>query len=183
MERVWQFAHCRVRLVQGDIADMAVDAVVNPANNELWMGGGVAGALRQAGGRRIEAEAVANGPVPPGEALVTGGGRLPARYVIHAVTMEAGHTADRAAVARAMRNALNRCVELGVYSVAFPAMGAGAGSCPAAEAAGAMFDALLTHLAANRLPGEVTFVFRDADTRVVFFAECARRAGVMRDHA
>lgn len=177
MERAWRFGHCRMRLFRGDIAGLAVEAVVNPANGRLWMGSGVAGSLKRAGGPSIEEEAVACGPIEPGEAVVTGGGSLPDRYVIHAVTIRPDRTTDGEAIARATRNALRRCAELGLYSVAFPAMGTGVGGFPPAEAARLMFDALIHHLARHRLPGEVTFALYDQEAFGAFAAECARRSG------
>ncbi|MDQ3830194.1 MAG: macro domain-containing protein, partial [Candidatus Tectomicrobia bacterium] len=76
-----------LEVVQGDITECAVDAVVNAANNHLWMGAGVAGAIKRKGGQVIEDEAVRQGPIPVGEAVVTSGGTLQARYVIHAAAM------------------------------------------------------------------------------------------------
>ncbi|MDA8144897.1 MAG: macro domain-containing protein [Thermaerobacter sp.] len=125
----------RVRVVQGDIAEQAVDAVVNAANNALWMGAGVAGALRRRGGAGIEAEAMAQGPIPVGEAVVTGGGALPARHVIHAAVMGQDLTTDAEKIRRATTNALARAEELGAQSVAFPALGTGVGGFPLEEAA------------------------------------------------
>src|SRR5215813_8173863 len=91
---------------QGDISQAAVDAVVNAANNHLWMGAGVAGALKRAGGSEVEREAVAKGPVEIGEAVVTSGGALPAKYVIHAAVMGQDLTTDRSKIGRATRNSL-----------------------------------------------------------------------------
>jgi len=77
----------RMRVAEQDIASLDVDAVVNAANDHLWMGAGVAGALKRAGGDEIEREAMAKGPIKVGEAVVTSGGRLRARHVIHAAVM------------------------------------------------------------------------------------------------
>ena len=76
-----------LEVMQGDITTCAVDAVVNAANNHLWMGAGVAGAIKRQGGQAIEDEAVRQGPIPVGAAIVTGSGLLKARYVIHAAAM------------------------------------------------------------------------------------------------
>ena len=76
-----------VEIADGDLAAEAADAVVNAANNHFWMGGGVAGALKARGGQAIEAEAMAQGPVEPGECVITSAGKLPARHVIHAAVM------------------------------------------------------------------------------------------------
>src|SRR2546426_8704693 len=77
----------QLAVVEGDIAGLEVDAVANAANDRLWMGGGVAGALKRAGGEEIEREAVAKGPIPLGSAVATGAGRLPARWVLHGAVM------------------------------------------------------------------------------------------------
>src|SRR5262249_28945370 len=90
--------HTTIETQQGDISQARVDAVVNAANNHLWMGGGVAGALKRAGGIEIEREATAKGPIPIGEAVVTTGGALPAKYVIHAAAMGQDLATDRAKV-------------------------------------------------------------------------------------
>ncbi|MGH3031691.1 MAG: macro domain-containing protein, partial [Gaiellaceae bacterium] len=76
-----------LEVVEGDITALDVDAIANAANDRLWMGAGVAGAIKRAGGEEIEREAVAKGPITVGEAVATGGGRLLARYVIHGAVM------------------------------------------------------------------------------------------------
>jgi O-acetyl-ADP-ribose deacetylase len=122
---------------RGDISRTEVDAVVNAANNHLWMGAGVAGALKRAGGSEIETEAVSKGPIEIGEAVFTTGGKLPAKYVIHAAAMGQDLATDSAKIQDATRNALIRAEELQCESIAFPALGTGVGGfCPddAAEA-------------------------------------------------
>src|SRR5687768_4302244 len=76
-----------IEIVEGDIAAQDTDAIVNAANNHFWMGAGVAGAIKARGGVEIEREAMAQGPVDPGRCVVTSGGRLAARHVIHAAVM------------------------------------------------------------------------------------------------
>ncbi len=120
-----------MRLMKGDITELEVDAIVNPANTKLLMGGGVAGAIKRKGGREIEEEALRKGPVPIGEAVVTGAGRLRARYVIHAPTvMTPGGRSSPQYVRKAVRAALKKAKELGLKVVAFPAMGSGVGGVP-----------------------------------------------------
>src|SRR5437867_13075033 len=94
------------------------------------MGSGVAGALKRAGGLEIEHAAVATGPVQVGEAVVTNGGALPARYVIHAAVMGRDLRTDQSKIRQGTKNALVRARELGSGSVAFPARGTGVGGCP-----------------------------------------------------
>ena len=127
-----------IEIQRGDISKAKVDAVVNAANNHLWMGSGVAGALKRAGGIEIETEAVSKGPIEIGEAVATSGGRLPAKYVIHAAAMGQDLTTERSKIAMATRNSLARAAELGVESVAFPALGTGVGGFPPESAADAM---------------------------------------------
>lgn len=161
---------CRVRLFQGDIAAVPAEALVNAANSRLWMGGGVAGAIKRAGGSEIEREAMSLGPRPCGDAVVTGAGRLSARYVIHAVTMAPGRHADAALVRRATGNALLRCAELGVKSVAFPALGTGSGGLAIATAARAMLDALRHHVSRHHCPSEVILVHLALEPLLAFAA-------------
>jgi O-acetyl-ADP-ribose deacetylase len=127
-----------LRVVQGDISTFQGDAVVNAANNHLRMGGGVAGALLRRGGGVIQEECDAlvrkDGPLQVGEAAITGGGSLPARYVIHAAAM-----GDLPITTESIRSATRSALELarkhGVLSIAFPILGAGIAGFPFDEAA------------------------------------------------
>ncbi len=132
----------KVKLVEGDITELATDAIVNAANNHFWMGAGVAGAIKRKGGEEIEREAMAKGPQPVGEAIVTGGGRLKARYVIHAAVMGQDLVTDGEKIQAATYNALLRAHELGLKSIAFPALGTGVGGFSLEEAARIMFQAV-----------------------------------------
>lgn len=129
-----------IEVIQGDLTQMECDAVVNAANNLLWMGGGVAGALKRAGGIDIETEAVRKGPVAVGEAVVTGAGKLKAKYVIHAAVMGQDLRTDADKIRQATRNSLLRAEELGIKSIAFPALGTGVGGFPLAECAQIMLE-------------------------------------------
>ena len=111
LRREWNmFVHMPLELevVEGDIAALDVDAVANAANDRLWMGAGVAGALKRAGGEEIEREAVAKGPIALGDAVATGAGRLPARWVIHAAVMGQDLRTSAEAIASATRRARSR---------------------------------------------------------------------------
>jgi O-acetyl-ADP-ribose deacetylase (regulator of RNase III) len=130
-----------LEVVQGDITECAVDAIVNAANNHLWMGAGVAGAIKRKGGQVIEDEAVRQGPIPVGEAVVTGGGSLKARYVIHAAAMGHDLVTNADLIRQATINSLKRAIDLGLTSVALPALGTGVGGFPVHEAAQVMIDA------------------------------------------
>jgi len=131
-----------VRIVQGDICDRQADAVVNAANNHLWMGGGVAGALKRRGGAEIEQEAVRQGPVAVGEAVATTAGRLSAKHVIHAAVMGQDLVTSADAIRRATASALALADRLGLASIAFPALGTGVGGFPLRECAGIMLEAV-----------------------------------------
>jgi len=131
---------------RGDISQAKVDAIVNAANNHLWMGAGVAGALKRAGGAEIEQEAVAKGPVEIGEAIVTKGGALHAKYVIHAAVMGQDLRTDESKISKATRNSLIRARELGIRSIAFPALGTGVGGFPPDLAADAMITECISFM-------------------------------------
>jgi len=125
----------QLALWNGDICDLEVDAIVNPANVTLWMSTGVAGAIKRRGGDAIEFAAVRQAPVALGEAIVTDAGSLAARWVIHAVSLDHQRRTSAEAIGRAVRSALARARELGVETLAIPALGTGVGGFPLAEAA------------------------------------------------
>ncbi len=148
-----------ISLIRGDIAAQDTDAVVNAANNALWMGAGVAGAIKRAGGQEIEREAVAKGPIPIGEAAVTGAGRLKARYVIHAAVMGQDLRTDADKIRSATENSLRRADELGLKSIAFPALGTGVGGFPLDECARVMLEVVRRHTGGSL--EQVLFVLYD----------------------
>jgi len=117
----------KIELTEGDIARVHADAIVNAANNHLWMGAGVAGAIKRAGGSEIEAEAVKLGPIEVGEVAVTGAGTLAARHVIHAAVMGQDLIPSADSIRQSTRNALSAADELKLKSIAFPALGTGVG--------------------------------------------------------
>ncbi len=117
----------KIEIVQGDITRQEVDAIVNAANNYLWMGAGTAGAIVRAGGREIEDEAIRQGPIEVGEAVVTGSGDLQCRHVIHAAAMGQDLHTSADKIRASTDNALKRAEELRLSSVAFPALGTGVG--------------------------------------------------------
>ena len=161
-----------VKIAQGDIAEADSEAIVNAANNHLWMGAGVAGAIKRKGGQEIEAEAMSKGPIPVGQAVATGAGRLRARYVIHAAAMGQDLQTDAQKIRDATRNALRVAEELGVQSIAFPALGTGVGGFSVAECARLMLDVVRLHQG-NHVK-TVTFVLFGPDA----FEAFAKQAGV-----
>jgi len=115
-----------IRIAKGDITTFEGDAIVNAANDRLILGSGVAGAIRKKGGPEIQEECDRHGPIRVGEAAVTGAGRLPVRYVIHAAVL-GSEPASYDSVRRATEAALARARELGLETVAFPLLGTGVG--------------------------------------------------------
>lgn len=134
------------------------------------MGGGVAGAIKRAGGAQIEREAVAQGPVEAGEAVVTGAGRLPCRYVIHAATMGQDLRTSADLIRRATHSSLLRAVELKIGTLAFPALGTGVGGFPVDHAARLMVDGVAAHLHGSTSLREVIFVVVSSDAERAFRA-------------
>jgi len=136
-----------ITAVTGDITKLEVDAIVNPANSLLIMGGGVAGAILRAGGREIQDEALKQAPVPVGKAIATKAGKLKARHVIHAPTMERpAMQIGKQNVESAVRGALECAERFGVKSLAFPGMGTGVGGFDVDEAAKIMVNEIRKHI-------------------------------------
>jgi O-acetyl-ADP-ribose deacetylase len=129
----------------GDITALEVDAIANAANDHLWMGSGVAGALKRAGGEEIEREAVAKGPIPLGTAVATGAGRLKAKHVLHGAVMGQDLQTNADLVRRTTRSCLELADELGAHSLALPAFGTGVGGFPLDECARIMVAEARAH--------------------------------------
>jgi len=134
-----------LEVVEGNIAKLEVDAIANAANDRLWMGAGVAGAIKGAGGEEIEREAVAKGPIEIGDAVATGAGSLPAKHVIHGAVMGQDLRTDAELVRKTTRRTLEMAEELGARSVALPAFGTGVGGFPLKECAAIMVDVARSH--------------------------------------
>ena len=132
-----------ISIVQGDITEIKADALVNAANNELWMGLGVAGALKRKGGKEIETEAMSKGPIKPGEAIETTAGKLEAKYVIHAAGMRSDGYITKEILENSILNSLKIAEKLELRSIAFPAIGTGVAGFPEAECAKIMAEVIL----------------------------------------
>ena len=158
----------RSSLQQGDITDAEVDAVVNAANTQLQLGAGVAGAIRRKGGPTIQHECDAIGPVPLGEAALTRGGELTARYVIHAASMHLGGLTSEESLQAATVNSLKRATEKQLTSIAFPAIGTGIAGFPLERCAAIMLDEVRKHLSGQTSLQHVSFVLFDAPALHVF---------------
>lgn len=136
----------KLKIYQGDITNSDCQAIVNAANNHLWMGGGVAGAIKKKGGNIIEKEAVNKGPIQVGEAVITTGGKLKAKYVIHAAAMSPGRPATAESIVKATKNCLKLAEEEHIRSIAFPALGTGVAGFPLDQAADIMLEEIISHL-------------------------------------
>jgi len=172
----------RIRVLRGDItawsSDLRPSAIVNPANSLMMMGGGVAGAIRRAGGAEIEEEARRHAPVPVGKAVATGAGRLPVDYVIHTPTMEQpAMRTDADKVRKAMKAALTCADEVGVKAMAFPGLGTGVGGLSPDEAAQVMMEVLKEHIDAGTGLRAVDFVAFTADLEEAFSKWASRLFG------
>jgi len=166
-----------IEVYRGDITQLELDALVNAANNRLWMGGGVAGALKRAGGREIEAEAVKKGPIPIGEAVATGAGGLKAKYIIHAAVMGQDLKTDAENIRQATLSSLLRGDELGIKSIAFPALGTGVGGFPLGECARIMISQVRQYSAKKTGLERVVFVLYDEPAYQAFGQELDRQLG------
>lgn len=135
----------RITVREVDITSLDVDAIVNAANDRLWMGAGVAGAIKRVGGDIIESQAIALGPIVVGDAIFTTGGRLRARNVIHAAVMGQDLKTSAGAITTATRSSLRVAEGIGAMSIGFPAFGTGIGAFPIAECAALMVAEVLRH--------------------------------------
>ncbi len=175
MAREIRVGDCVMRLHRGDITLLAVDAIVNAANSSLMGGGGVDGAIHRAGGPDIVEEcrkfpAGPEGRCPRGQAVVTGAGRLPAKWVIHTVgpVWRGGAKGEDAVLADAYRNSLARAVEKGCASVAFPSISTGVYGYPIEKASAVAVATVKAFLAEKGAPREVVFVLFSAGDLAVY---------------
>ena len=150
----------RIDLIRGDITKLEVDAIVNAANSTLLGGGGVDGAIHRAAGPQLLEECRSLGGCPAGEAKITRGYRLPARFVIHTVgpVWSGGKLGEAETLANCYHNSLGVAVAHGVGTIAFPAISCGAYRYPIDEAATIAFETSAAFLAEESLIQRVTFV-------------------------
>ena len=137
-----------LEVMAADVTRLEVDAIANAANTELRHGGGVAGAIARAGGPEVQRESDARAPIELGEAVETSAGHMPARWVIHAATMELGGPTSADIIERATRSTLAKAEELGARSLALVAFGTGVGGFPIDEAARIMVPVAQEHTGA-----------------------------------
>jgi O-acetyl-ADP-ribose deacetylase (regulator of RNase III) len=165
----------QIHIAKADITEMAVDAIVNPANSLGIMGGGVAAAIARKGGPSIQKEAMSMAPIAIGAAVVTAAGKLWAKHVIHAPTMEEPGTKVGVENARrAARAALIAAALRGFDVIAIPGLGTGLGGLDPAEAARTMVDELRAH----RQPKPVTVYLVDINDEILACLEEAFRSAI-----
>lgn len=135
----------QLEVMQADVTQLEVDAIANAANTQLAHGGGVAAAISRAGGPEVQRESDERAPIGLGEAVETSAGAMPARWVIHAATMELGGPTSADIIGRATGSTLAKAEELGCRSLALVAFGTGVGGFPLEGAAGIMVGAAREH--------------------------------------
>jgi O-acetyl-ADP-ribose deacetylase (regulator of RNase III) len=158
----------RIQLWNGDICELEVDAIVNPANPSLWMSTGVGQALKAAAGDEVEFAAVRQVPVSVGDAVVTDAGRLAARLLIHAVSLDRARRTNAVAIESAVRSAFARAREYHVTTLAMPALGTGVGGFPLDAAAAIMVATVRAELRRSPSIQSVTFALRGAAAYAAF---------------
>ena len=162
-----------VEVLETDITTLEVDAIANAANTRLAHGGGVAGAISRAGGPQVQRESARRAPIRLGEAVETTAGNMPARWVIHAATMELGGPTSADIIRRATAATLWKAEELGARSLALVAFGTGVGGFPVAEAAEIEADEVRRHLDSGSRLQRIVFAVRGAEAREAFEAAVA----------
>jgi O-acetyl-ADP-ribose deacetylase len=160
----------RIELWNGDICHLEVDAIVVPAATSLWMSAGLAAEVKRAGGDEIEFAAVRQGPAGLGDAIVTPAGRLAAKVVIHAVSLERDRRTSAEAIETAVRSTVARANELQISSMAIPALGTGIGGFPLDEAARIVVETVRDELESPTALEHVIFALRVAAPYAAFAA-------------
>lgn len=158
----------KIAIQQGDLTDMDTDAIVNAANNDLHLGAGVAGAIRRKGGDEIQRECDAIGSIPVGYAAITSGGKLKARHVIHAASMQLGGGTTAANLRTSVAHSLRIAAERGLKTIAFPAVGTGIAGFPLDECAMIMLQEAAQHLKSETSLEKIYFVLFDDRACEVF---------------
>jgi O-acetyl-ADP-ribose deacetylase (regulator of RNase III) len=158
----------KVEVLETDITTLEVDAIANAANTELKHGGGVAGAISRAGGPEVQRESDRRAPVGLGAAVETTAGDMPARWVIHAATMELGGPTSADVIRRATAATLWKAEELNARSLALVAFGTGVGGFPLDQAAEIEADEVRRHLDSGSRLERIVFAVRGAEAREAF---------------
>ena len=158
----------KIEIIEGDLTEMDVDAIVNAANNDLQLGGGVAGAIRRKGGPEIQKECDDIGQVPVGGAAITAGGKLKARHVIHAASMQLGGKTSAHSLRSSTAHSLRIAAQKGLKTIAFPAVGTGIAEFPLRECAEIMLREVAKHFEQPTSVEKVSFVLFDKEALASF---------------
>jgi O-acetyl-ADP-ribose deacetylase (regulator of RNase III) len=164
----WRYSERTLRIVEGDLALLDVDAVVNAANNQLILGGGVAGAISRHGGPAIQEECDKLAPVETGRAVITGAGNLKARFVIHAVGPVYGEGGEDDKLKSATRSSLEIARDRKLESIALPAISTGIFGFPIQRASEVMLRTAVAFLRGNTLPRAIVFCLYGREAAAVF---------------
>ena len=166
--------HKKIELIQGDITEIEVDAIVNAANSSLLGGGGVDGAIHRKGGKVILEECKkireAQGGCPTGDAVITTGGNLPAKYVIHTVgpVWQGGNSKEKQLLGNAYFNSLSIAEKRKFYSIAFPNISTGVYDYPKRDAAIVAVESVKDFMPNNTYPEKVIFVCFDNENFLIY---------------
>jgi O-acetyl-ADP-ribose deacetylase (regulator of RNase III) len=160
-----------IEVVRGDITDQSTDVIVNAANNHLWMGGGVAGAIRRRGGPDVEKAAIDLGPINVGESVITGAGELLAKHVIHAAVMGQDLHTNETMIRNATLSSLRLAESKGFHSISYPALGTGVGGFSMFHCAKIMITESVGFLLEAKHLNLIRFVLFDARSAGIFEAE------------
>jgi O-acetyl-ADP-ribose deacetylase (regulator of RNase III) len=164
-----------ISVVQGDIAEQETDAIVNAANNQLWMGAGVAGAIKRRGGPAIEQEAMSKGPIEVGSTVTTSAGTLKAKRVVHAAVMGQDLHTDAAVIKKATRSSLAAAEQEGLTSISLPALGTGVGGFSLYHCASLMIEVAIDFMMKAEKIRELRFVLFDDEAKDIFEKELKHR--------
>jgi len=159
MEKIIYFIDgVKIGIKKGDITEENVDAIVNPANTLLTMGGGVALKIKKKGGLEIEEEAKKKSPIKKGEAIFTKGRKLPSKYVVHTATMNMDFKTDYKTIEKCLESSLNLTEKIKIKSISFPALGCGTGKLEIKKVAEIMIEKLLKFLSKKTNLEEINFI-------------------------
>ena len=163
------YKNTTITIITGDITKLEVDAIVNPANSQLIMGGGVAGAILRTGGNEIQKQALKKAPVPIGKAVATTDGKLKAKHVIHAPTMaRPAMAATLEDIKAATKAALECAKQAHINSLAFPGLGTGVGGLNPQDAANAMTQEITKHIQQGTTIKQIILVGYNSDLATAF---------------
>ncbi|HYF00885.1 MAG TPA: macro domain-containing protein [Planctomycetota bacterium] len=170
----------QMQVQRGDLTAVEADAIVNSANNDLVLGGGVSGAISRVAGPAVQEECRQIGTVPLGTAVVTGAGNLKAKYILHAAVNPLGLWADAKSIRNAVRNVLQKARELQIRRIAFPAIGTGTGGFPVERCADILVEEVQKHGEGETSLEEVVFVLYDEKPFAIFDERFKEKLGLVK---